>query len=375
MMSEKHEVAIVESKQGLVRYLAQPALADKLRTLKHPGTSVERFLGFLALAAVRDPKIYQCTKVSISECMARSVITGLPVGSALDMAYAVPFFNSKLQVFELVFIPGYQGLVEVVVDDGSRIVKIEARLVHALDDFSIDYGTKPSIHHVPKFDGVAGSVIGAYAVATFINGETQFAWMSFSEIEDIRMSSSGRTGPAWTKHPGEMQKKTVIRRLIKLLPKGRSSRVEDTLKYDNEVEGRFIEAEAVKDDDPKEPQPSRTDKLAKAVTEQPKTSNGLTPDGLRAKIQSMVMEMADGDVKGAGVALVEITKWESKDGKQHKGKSDVKTISDAACPVVFRNVKQAYEIWQREEKSMAQEPAVQGELNPREDDALWEHGG
>ena len=57
-----------------------------------------------------------------------------------------------------------------------------------------------------------------YAVARLKDGGYQFEVMSRAEIEQVRKKSkAGSSGP-WVEHWDEMAKKTVLRRLCKLLP-------------------------------------------------------------------------------------------------------------------------------------------------------------
>ena len=66
-----------------------------------------------------------------------------------------------------------------------------------------------------------GKAICAYAIAKMKDGAIYRAIMSNSEIEQIRggVKNSHEKYSIWTKHWGEMAKKTVIHRLAKMMPK------------------------------------------------------------------------------------------------------------------------------------------------------------
>ena len=63
-----------------------------------------------------------------------------------------------------------------------------------------------------------GPVTHVYAVARLVGGGFQFDVMSRAEIEAVRSQSKAGTKGPWVTHWDEMAKKTVIRRLFKLLP-------------------------------------------------------------------------------------------------------------------------------------------------------------
>lgn len=61
-------------------------------------------------------------------------------------------------------------------------------------------------------------IIGSFAVIVFKDGSMIYDTMSVAEMEGIRKNfSKAANSPAWTKTPGEMYKKTVLRRICKLI--------------------------------------------------------------------------------------------------------------------------------------------------------------
>lgn len=61
-------------------------------------------------------------------------------------------------------------------------------------------------------------IIGAFAVVLFKDGTMIYDTMSVEEIEEVRNAfSKAKNSKAWEKTPGEMYKKTVLRRLCKLI--------------------------------------------------------------------------------------------------------------------------------------------------------------
>ncbi|MNT28784.1 recombination and repair protein RecT [compost metagenome] len=96
------------------------------------------------------------------------------------------------------------------------VMDIYAKLVREGDDFREEVKDgQQTIQFVPKpFND--GQILGAFAVALFTDGGMVYEVMTTAEIEKTRKDYSKQAnGQAWTKSPGEMYKKTVLRRLCK----------------------------------------------------------------------------------------------------------------------------------------------------------------
>lgn len=118
---------------------------------------------------------------------------------------------------------GYQALLRLCRSAGLK--KIEARAVFEGDHFDVSYGTSAAIIHKPllaRHEPTLGKPSFVYAVAA-IDGETQFDVMSLADVERIAALSKSKKrdgtpfGP-WVDHFTEMAKKTVVLRLLKMLP-------------------------------------------------------------------------------------------------------------------------------------------------------------
>ncbi len=166
----------------------------------------------LALAAVaRTPKLLECTPASILRCLLVAGRLGLEPDGILGSAYMVPYGK------EAVLIPGYRGLVDLARRSGS-VEKIEARAVYEHDAFELEFGIAPVLKHVPFSGPERGPLKAVYAVAYLVGGGTQADCMWKHEVDKIRdRSPAGRSGP-WQTDYEEMAKKTVVRRLCKMLP-------------------------------------------------------------------------------------------------------------------------------------------------------------
>ncbi len=74
----------------------------------------------------------------------------------------------------------------------------------------------------------------------------------------------------------------------------------------------------------------------------------------RKQIGEWLMEMALDDKDKASALLEQFTAFEAKDGKQVKGKTSLKYVSEKATPVTYGKVQKAYEEW-KEGKDIADE--------------------
>jgi len=71
--------------------------------------------------------------------------------------------------------------------------------------------------HIPALKN-KGAIIGSYAVVVYKNGEKDFEFMPFEDLEKVRKLSKRADAGAWSDHTEEMHKKTPLRRLFKRVP-------------------------------------------------------------------------------------------------------------------------------------------------------------
>lgn len=167
----------------------------------------------------RTPKLANCDPKSVFAAIVIASQLGLEPG-LMGNGWLIPYGT------ECQFIPGYQGLLDLVRRTG-RVKRIEAHVVHDLDEFKYRAGTDPILVHEPYLgEDSAGPPILAYAVAEFTDGGFHVEVMTRREIERIRDRSQnvisaakyGKKTP-WDTDPEEMWRKTVLRRICKYLPK------------------------------------------------------------------------------------------------------------------------------------------------------------
>lgn len=156
---------------------------------------------------------------SVINAVTNVAAIGISLNPARKQAYLVP--RDKKVCLDI----SYIGLVDLATQSGS-IVWAKAELVYAADNFQMgEPGTMPK-HQFNPFSKERGEVIGAYVVAKTPGGEYLCDAMSIDDINAIRDRSSAwkawvskKASCPWVTDPGEMQKKTVIKRGAKLWPK------------------------------------------------------------------------------------------------------------------------------------------------------------
>lgn len=164
------------------------------------------------MTVLQDTKdIEKMTPVSIARTMLKGAFLGLDFFNR--ECYAIPYGT------QLNFQTDYKGEIKLSKKYSINPIKdIYAKVVREGDYFeekitdgiqSIDFKPKP-------FND--GEIIGAFAVCLYHDGSMIYETMSKAQIEKIRQDfSKQKNGLMWTKTPGEAYKKTVLRRLTKMI--------------------------------------------------------------------------------------------------------------------------------------------------------------
>lgn len=173
--------------------------------------SADRMLRIATTSIRRTPKLLACSQQSLLGAIMQAAQLGLECDGVLGHAYLVPFRD------EVQLIVGYKGLIDLARRSG-QLSTIYARVVHAKDQFEFSYGLSESLEHIPARDADPGEIVAVYAVARLKDGGMQFEVMTAAEVGKIRERSRAKDDGPWVTDPEEMHKKTVLRRLCKMLP-------------------------------------------------------------------------------------------------------------------------------------------------------------
>ena len=171
----------------------------------------EKIVKMALLAANKNSAIYECSKKSVLQSIMHAAQLGLEFDGCQGQGYLIPYGKT------CTFIVGYKGMVALARNSGE-VAALHADVICENDTFEnkvVD--AEQILNHAPPLNN-RGKTIGAYAIAKFKDGSKQVAVMGIDDIEAIRMRSKvGKHGP-WSTDFGEMAKKTVLRRLMKLMP-------------------------------------------------------------------------------------------------------------------------------------------------------------
>jgi recombination protein RecT len=180
------------------------------------------------LAVSKQPKLAECSGMSILKSMMVASELGLEPGGALGHGYLTPYKVNQAKrgerpvyVMECQFLAGYRGLAKLARNSGE-IEIVEAHPVYPGDKFVVRRGTVSELVHEPDYlsgEDRGDKAVCYYALARYKSGAVQFEVMTCSQIERIMHAtqSKGEYGP-WVDHFDEMARKTCIRRLAKSLP-------------------------------------------------------------------------------------------------------------------------------------------------------------
>lgn len=156
-------------------------------------------------------KLLACTLESKKQALTEYVVQGLDASKT--QAYFIPYGN------KMTMMRSYFGDVAVVKRTGL-VKDVYAVVIYQGDEIEIgfdDYGRKTLIKHVTKFENQDNEIIGAYAVAVGINEYKAYEFMTRKELEASWKMSKMPNGKLHTDYKQEAAKRTVIRRLVKML--------------------------------------------------------------------------------------------------------------------------------------------------------------
>lgn len=206
--------------------IASADFGQKLAQALPGNVTLDRFQRVTLTAIQQAPSLLDADRQTLYRAVIRCAQDGLyPDGRE---AALVKFGN------EVVYMPMVYGLRKKAADHGFAL---EAHVVHEHDDFEWELGFTPTIKHKPpRLNVERGEIIGAYAVATGADGRKYLEVMSRADIEVVRSVSRAKNGDLWTKWYGEACRKTVARRLWKMLPLGDVDERTDSVIAANDAE-------------------------------------------------------------------------------------------------------------------------------------------
>jgi len=204
---------------------------DEVRKALPEGTLKPETLARVMLTAInRAPALRECSEASLLGCMMDLATIALVPNTPMGHAFLIPYGKqATLQI-------GYRGFAELAYRSGQvRIIK--AGVVRDGDEvtFSIGTGEHAFVRHVPKLGKGRSEreVMGAWAAVEMMNGSTTVEVMDADELAKVeRQANASKASPAWKNWGDEMRKKSVLKRLLKVLQIGSMETVAKAVEID-----------------------------------------------------------------------------------------------------------------------------------------------
>lgn len=221
----------------------------------------DRLLAVMKSEFTRCPKLLECTTQSLGGAVMLAARLGLEPDSALGHFYIIPYGKTAQVII------GYRGMLELAMRSPD-VRSVYAQEVYAGDTFDVLLGTDKKIVHVPDLSAAKKDLIAVYAVAEYVNGTQEVEVMSRYDVDQIKnRSKSSKSGP-WVTDYGAMARKTVLRRICKLIPRAidaqRAAAIEEAIEVGAQDAASFIEGEefsVVEEKEPVSQVTALTDKL------------------------------------------------------------------------------------------------------------------
>ncbi len=177
-----------------------------------------RLVRILMASCIKIPKLLQSTHESMLMALVNSAELRLEPNTPQQFAVIIPYENKKKNTVEAQFQLMYKGLVEIGLRT-EKVKQIYSYPVFAGDAFKVTLGSDPKIIHEPGFkDNTPARLSHVYAIAVLLDGRQQYEVMTRAEVDAIRARSRSQSDGPWVTDYIQMAKKTVVKRLMKLLP-------------------------------------------------------------------------------------------------------------------------------------------------------------
>jgi recombination protein RecT len=202
-----------------------PLLDSKLPDVRHalpPGTIEPERLKVAFLAAFnRNPKLAECTQMSICSALVNCASLGLVPNTPEQHAYLIPRKSGKDSPVECNLEIGYRGFVHMILR-GGKVSHVESGIVHKGDTYQFQKGDPVICTHSPNLETPNRSqttVLAAYCLIVFANGGKRLEVMDGDDLKKIEAAmmrqNFNKQSPAWREWGDEMRRKAPIKRIAK----------------------------------------------------------------------------------------------------------------------------------------------------------------
>ena len=186
------------------------ALAPQFTALLPADVSPEKFREVVLAAIRRMPALLNCDRQSLFNACLNAAQDGL-MPDGREGAIVPRKGKANWQ-------PMILGIYKRVKTSGS-VASISANVVYDGEPFDVLLGDDERIVHRRDMSRVAdGNEAAVYAIAVLKDGTREREVMTWDQVMTVRQTSATPNDGPWVTSPGEMARKTVVRRLAKRLP-------------------------------------------------------------------------------------------------------------------------------------------------------------
>jgi recombination protein RecT len=216
-MENNSQIAVRERESKQLVFTAQ----KQFEVSNEYKMNFNREAGFAIQILTNNPYLMKCDANSVKDAIVNVALTGITLNPALKYAYLVP--RKVKGDLKCILDISYMGMIKILTDAGA-VKNVDAGVIYSNDKYDFRRGSDPYFKHQPALAN-KGEKVGAYAIAFLRDGGFQFEILGREEIEKIRATSEsykneeGRKYSPWETWEDEMWKKSVLKRLFKLLPK------------------------------------------------------------------------------------------------------------------------------------------------------------
>ena len=178
----------------------------------------ERFVRVALTALGRNPDLADCTRETLLGGLMTCAQLRLEPNDPRGLAWLIPFKNNRERTVEAQLVIGYKGLVDLA-HRSAQIKTLRAVEVCENDEYE-SQEWPPSLRH-KKATADRGQIVRYYAAVEYKDGGIDFAEMTVDEVKahrDKYAKGHTRSDSPWQSNFDEMAKKTVLRKLAKMMP-------------------------------------------------------------------------------------------------------------------------------------------------------------
>lgn len=212
-MSQNTQLARTNDAANTFKNLLAQA-QDKIKEIVPSHLTPERLIKVAMMACQKTPKLLECTKESFLLSVMQCAELGLEPSGTLGGVYLIPYGNTCQMIL------GYRGMIALARRSGEVRNIIAVPVFKGEEYVATRTNGEVTVHHIqnPDASSEPDNLRGVYVIANLTEGGIQFDYMSKADIEKIRKRSKSANNGPWVTDYVEMSKKTVIRRIFKMLP-------------------------------------------------------------------------------------------------------------------------------------------------------------